>query len=51
MSGEVSYFSRFLAKFVEIIGAGLASAVCAYMFAHFGGGSCHPLPRRLPRRP
>jgi type IV secretory pathway VirB10-like protein len=37
MSGEVSYFSRFLAKFVEIIGAGLASAVCAYLFAHFGG--------------
>jgi hypothetical protein len=24
-------------KFVEIIGAGLASAVCAYLFAHFGG--------------
>jgi hypothetical protein len=37
MSGEVSYFSRFFVKFVEIIGAGLASAVCAYLFAHFGG--------------
>jgi hypothetical protein len=37
MSGEVSYFSRFFVKFVEIIGAGLASAVCAYMLAHFGG--------------
>jgi hypothetical protein len=49
MSGEVSYFSRFFVKFVEIIGAGLASAVCAYMLAHYGG-SCHPLPRRLPRR-
>jgi hypothetical protein len=37
MSGEVSYVSRFFVKFVEIIGAGLASAVCAYLFAHFGG--------------
>jgi hypothetical protein len=37
MSGEVSYFSRFFVKFVEIIGAGLASAVCAYLLAHFGG--------------
>jgi hypothetical protein len=37
MSGEVSYFSRFFVKFVEIIGAGLASAVCAYVLAHFGG--------------
>jgi ESX secretion-associated protein EspI len=37
MLGEVSYFSRFFVKFVEIIGAGLASAVCAYMLAHFGG--------------
>ena len=37
MSGEVSYLSRFFVKFVEIIGAGLASAICAYVFAHFGG--------------
>jgi hypothetical protein len=37
MSGEVSYFSRFLVKFVEIIAAGLASAISAYMLAHFGG--------------
>src|SRR5215470_1576984 len=37
MSGEVSYFSRFLVKFVEIIGAGLASAICAFVLAHFGG--------------
>src|SRR6202048_5207093 len=37
MSGEVSYFSRFFAKFVEIIAAGLASAICAYLLAHFGG--------------
>src|SRR5438270_12241856 len=37
MSGEVSYTSRFFVKFVEIIGAGLASAICAYVLAHFGG--------------
>jgi hypothetical protein len=35
MSGEVSYFSRFFVKFVEIIAAGLASAVSAYLLAHF----------------
>jgi hypothetical protein len=29
MSGEVSYFSRFFMKFVEIIAAGLASAISA----------------------
>jgi len=49
MSGEVSYVSRFFAKFVEIIAAGLASAICAYLLAHFGG-FCSPLPRQLPRR-
>ena len=37
MSGEVSYCSRFFAKFVEIIAAGLASAITAYLLAHFGG--------------
>jgi hypothetical protein len=31
MSGEVSYCSRFFAKFVEIIAAGLASAITAYL--------------------
>lgn len=49
MSGEVSYFSRFFVKFVEIIGAGLASAICAYMFAHFGGLlSSSPTPASAP---
>jgi hypothetical protein len=49
MSGEVSYFSRFFVKFVEIIGAGLASAVCAYMLAHFGGLlSSSPTPASAP---
>jgi hypothetical protein len=37
MSGEVSYFSRFFVKFVEIIAAGVASAISAYLLAHFGG--------------
>ena len=37
MSGEVSHFSRFFVKFVEIIAAGLASAISAYLLAHFGG--------------
>ena len=37
MSGEASYFSRFFVKFVEIIAAGLASAISAYMLAYFGG--------------
>jgi len=37
MSGEASYFSRFFVKFVEIVAAGLASAVSAYLLAHFGG--------------
>src|ERR1700730_11071656 len=37
MSGEVSYFSRFFAKFVELLAAGLAGAICAYLLAHFGG--------------
>src|SRR5262249_38612194 len=37
MSGESSYFSRFFVKFVEVSAAGLASAICAYLLAHFGG--------------
>jgi hypothetical protein len=37
MSGENSYFSRFFVKFVEVSAAGLASAICAYLLAHFGG--------------
>ena len=35
--GEVSYFSRFFVKFVEILGAGLASAVSGLLIAHFAG--------------
>jgi hypothetical protein len=35
MSGEVSYLSRFFVKLVEIVAAGLASAISAYLLAHF----------------
>jgi len=48
MSGEVSYFSRFFVKFVEIIAAGLASAICAYLLAHFGGLLSSPTPAAAP---
>jgi hypothetical protein len=48
MSGERSYFSRFFGKFVEIIAAGLASAICAYLLAHFGGLLSSPTPASAP---
>ena len=48
MSGGLSYFSRFFGKFVEIIAAGLASAICAYLLAHFGGLLSSPAPASAP---
>jgi hypothetical protein len=36
MAGENSYFSRFFVKFVEVSAAGLATAISAYLLAHFG---------------
>ena len=52
MSGEVSYCSRFFAKFVEIIAAGLASAISAYLLAHFGGVLLsYPTPAPAPVTP
>ena len=44
MSSENSYFSRFFVKFVEVSAAGLASAICAYLLAHFGGLLPAPAP-------
>jgi hypothetical protein len=44
MSGENRYFSRFFVKFVEVSAAGLASAICAYLLAHFGGLLPAPAP-------
>jgi hypothetical protein len=37
MSDDGSVFSRFLVKFVEIIAAGLATAVSGYLIAHLSG--------------
>src|SRR5262249_16580744 len=44
MSGESSYFSRFFVKFIEVGAAGLASAICGYLLAHFGGFLLAPAP-------
>ena len=49
MSGEFSYFSRFFVKFVEVIAAGLATAISAYLLAHFAGFlSSSPTPASAP---
>jgi hypothetical protein len=44
VSAEVSYFSRFLVKFIEMIAAGLATAMCGYLIAHFNGAVSSPAP-------
>jgi hypothetical protein len=44
VSTEVSYFSRFLVKFIEIIAAGLATAVSGYLIAHLSGALPSPAP-------
>ncbi|MGN6750233.1 MAG: hypothetical protein ACTHJS_16740 [Xanthobacteraceae bacterium] len=46
VSTEASYFSRFLVKFIEIIAAGLATAVSGYLIAHLSGAlpSAAPVP-------
>ena len=44
MSVSVSYFSRFLVKFIEITAAGLATAVSGYMIAHLTGALSSPAP-------
>jgi hypothetical protein len=41
---NVSYFSRFFLKFVEIITAGLATAVSGYLIAHLSGVLSSPGP-------
>src|SRR5262249_11343826 len=43
-SEDASYFSRFLLKFVEIIAAGLATAVSGYLIAHLTGLLSSPAP-------
>ena len=47
-SGEFSVFSRFVVKFIEIIAAGLATAVSGYLIAHLSGALSSPVP--LPAR-
>jgi hypothetical protein len=44
MSVGASYVSRFFVKFVEIIAAGLATAVSAYLIAPLGGHLSAPAP-------
>ena len=44
VSAEASYFSRFLVKFIEIVAAGLATAVSGYMLAHLTGALSSPAP-------
>jgi hypothetical protein len=41
---EPSYLSRFFAKFIEIIAAGLATALSAYLIAHLGGSFSPAMP-------
>jgi hypothetical protein len=42
--GEASYFSRFAVKFVEIVAAGVATALSGYLIAHLGGFLAAPTP-------
>jgi hypothetical protein len=44
MSSDASVFSRFVVKFVEIIAAGLATAVSGYLLAHLTGALSSPVP-------
>jgi hypothetical protein len=44
VSAEVSYFSRFWVKFIEIIAAGLATAVSGYLIAYLSGALSSPAP-------
>ena len=44
VADEVSYFSRFTVKFVEIVAAGMATAVSGYLIAQLGGFLSSPAP-------
>src|SRR5262249_57649782 len=43
-----TFFSRFFVKFLEVVGAGLASAVCAYVLGQAGALHPPPAPAVLP---
>ena len=47
VSEQVSYFSRFFAKFAEVIAVGLATAVSGYLIAHLGGLLSSPTPAAI----
>ena len=51
VSGEASYISRFVAKFIEIIAAGIATAVSGYLLAQFGGHLSASTPNPSPTQP
>jgi hypothetical protein len=37
VSAVSTFFSRFTVKFIEVVGAGVATALTGYLLAHFGG--------------
>jgi hypothetical protein len=40
----VSFFKRFTVKFIEVVGAGAATAITGYVLAHFSGYWSAPKP-------
>lgn len=48
VANGASFFSRFTMKFVEVIGAGIATAVTGYLIAHLGLGGLWSTPTRTP---
>jgi len=48
VANGASFFSRFTMKFVEVIGAGIATAVTGYLIAHLGLGGLWSTPARTP---
>lgn len=48
ISDDVPYLSRFLTKLIEIIAAGLATAVSGYLIAHLSGILSSPAPPQAP---
>src|SRR5580704_13040187 len=45
VASGTSFFSRFTMKFVEVVGAGAATAITGYFIAHLGGSWSAPAPR------
>ncbi len=48
VANQTSFFSRFTMKFVEVIGAGIATAITGYLIAHLGLGGFWSTPARAP---